>query len=316
MARRKRSRYFLLTLVLLTALAGGCVRATDSATTGVLAWGRKGLDDGRFIKPRAIAINADDDLFIVDKTSRIQVFDRDGRFLRSWRTPECVNGKPCGLSISHDGLLMVADTHYFCVLFYEFDGTPVPDRTIGGTNGRGPGEFGFLTDVVQDSADNYYVTEYGDFDRIQKFDPAGDFVCQWGQHGIEPGEFLRPQGLFVDGDDQLWIADASNHRIQIYDLTQSPPKWVRQFGSEGDGPGQLRYPYSIDMDDEGFVYVCELGNHRVQKFTPSGESVMVFGGAGRDAGQFHQPWAIAFDSTGVLHVLDSYNHRVQRMEVR
>ncbi len=291
----------------------GCL-SPGTPGSNAFVWGRKGLDDGRFIKPRGIAINDTDDIFIVDKTSRIQVFDRDGNFQHSWRTPACVNGKPCGLSISHDGLLIVPDTHYFQVLFYTFEGEMVSDRTIGGRNGREPGEFGFLTDVVQDSQHNYYVTEYGDYDRIQKFDPTGKFICQWGGHGTEVGEFLRPQGLFIDPDDQLWIADASNHRVQIYDLKTAQPTFIRQFGSDGTAAGQLRYPYTIDMDQAGFIHVCELGNHRIQKFTVDGKSMAMLGGPGRSPGQFHQPWGFAFDSTGAMHVIDSYNHRVQRFQ--
>jgi len=308
-----RRKVLAMALTLPVAGLGGCLQQSRPGSPA-LVWGRKGLDDGRFIKPRGIAINEADEIFIVDKTSRIQVFDREGQFIRSWRTPACVNGKPCGLSISHDGLLIVPDTHYFRVLFYTYEGEMVEARTIGGTNGRGPGEFGFLTDVVQDSKNNYYVTEYGDYDRIQKFDTEGSFLFQWGSHGIEPGEFLRPQGLFIDGDDQLWIADASNHRVQIYDLTKSTPTFVRQFGGDGSAPGQMRYPYTIDMDGEGFVHVCELGNHRIQKFTSAGESVSMLGGAGRAPGQFHQPWGFAFDSSGAMHVIDSYNHRVQRFD--
>jgi len=203
------------------------------------------------------------EIFIVDKTSRIQVFDRDGNFIRNWRTPACVNGKPCGLSISHDGLLIVPDTHYFRVLFYTYEGEMVEARTIGGSNGRGPGEFGFLTDVVQDSKHNYYVTEYGDYDRIQKFDPEGSFLCQWGSHGTEPGEFLRPQGLFIDGEDQLWIADAANHRVQIYDLTKATPTFVRQFGADGSAAGQMR---GFAFDSTGAMHVIDSYNHRVQRF--------------------------------------------------
>lgn len=309
--RLTRRQVLALALSLPVAGLGGCLQQGQTVRPD-LVWGRKGLDDGRFIKPRGIAINDANEIFIVDKTSRIQVFDRDGNFIRNWRTPACVNGKPCGLSISHDGLLIVPDTHYFRVLFYTYEGEMVEARTIGGSNGRGPGEFGFLTDVVQDSNHNYYVTEYGDYDRIQKFDPMGNFLCQWGSHGTEPGEFLRPQGLFIDGDDQLWIADASNHRVQIYDLKKETPAFVRQFGGDGSAPGQLRYPYTIDMDSQGFVHVCELGNHRIQKFTADGESISMIGGAGRAPGQFHQPWGFAFDSDGAMHVIDSYNHRVQR----
>jgi len=291
----------------------GCVQSPGTINSDTYIWSAKGLDDGRFIKPRAIAIDDSDQLFIVDKTSRIQVFDRDGKFIRSWRTPACVNGKPCGMTFSHDGLLMVADTHYFQVLFYNAEGEMVPERTIGGAAGRELGEFGFVTDVVQDSVGNYYVAEYGDFDRIQKFDSEGKVVCQVGQHGEELGSFLRPQGLFVDDKDQLWVADASNHRVQVFDLKQTPPTFVKSWGGEGGDPGQLRYPYTIEVDEEGFVYVCELGNHRIQKFTNDGDHVAIVGGPGRSVGRFAQPWGFATDSSGIMHVIDSYNHRVQRI---
>ncbi len=292
----------------------GCIPSPAAPADSVHVWGRKGLDEGRFVKPRAIAIDAEDRLYIVDTTSRIQVSDRDGNYLRSWRTPKCVQGKPCGMSISNDGLLMVCDTHYFRVLFYTYQGELLEDRTIGGTNGRGPGEFGFITDVAQDSKNNYYVAEYGDYDRIQKFSPKGEYMTEWGGHGIEPGKFLRPQGLFMDRHDHLWIADASNNRIQVFDTNLEQPEVIKTWGTVGTEPGQLSYPYQVLVDEKDFVYVCELGNHRIQKFTQEGELVDGWGGAGRDPGQLHQPWAMAMDSQNSFHVLDSYNHRIQRFE--
>ena len=241
-------------------------------------YGRKGLDDGRFNKPRAITIDENDQIYVVDKTARIQVFDRDGNFLRGWRTPECYNGKPCGLSISQDGVLMVCDTHYFRVLFYTFQGELIENRTIGGVNGRGPGEFGFVTDIVQDSKGNYYISEYGDYDRIQKFTPEGEFVYQWGEHGEEPGKFLRPQGLAMDANDHLWVADASNNRIQVFDVSGDEPKVVKTWGEAGSAPGKLGYPYELILDGDQ-IYVCEFSNHRIQKFTLDGESLGTWGSA-------------------------------------
>ena len=105
--------------------------------------------------------------------------------------------------------------------------------------------FGFVTDVAQDSQGNYYVSEYGDYDRIQKFDSNGKFLLEWGGHGTNPGEFLRPQGLFIDESDHLWVADAGNHRIQVFDATGDAAKLVRQFGTQGDELGQLSYPYDL-----------------------------------------------------------------------
>ena len=292
-------------------LSSGCTKFPGSENQAALVWGRKGLDDGRFHKPRAITIDDQDRLYIVDKTARIQVFDRDGEFIRNWRTPKCESGKPCGLSISQDGLLMVCDTHYFRVLFYTFEGELIPERTIGGVHGRGPGEFGFVTDVVQDSKGNYYISEYGDYDRIQKFNPDGDYIYEFGEHGEEPGQFLRPQGLAMDANDHLWVADASNNRIQVFDVSGDKPEVIKTWGTSGTAEGQLGYPYELILDGE-YVYVCEFSNHRIQKFTLDGKSLGTWGTAGREEGQLHQPWAFCKDSKGEFHVVDSYNHRIQR----
>lgn len=297
---------------ILSLLAGGCLNDPASNPEQVQTWGRRGLGDGRFQKPRAIALDDQQNLYIVDMTGRVQVFDTHGNLLRKWRTPEIKNGKPCGLSISQDQKLMVCDTHYHRILFYELDGTLIESRTIGGTYGRGPEEFGFVTDIVQDSKGNYYVAEYGDYDRIQKFDPEGNYLFEWGGHGSEPGQFLRPQGLEIDSNDHLWVADASNHRIQVFDATGEKAEVLKVFGNPGREQGELNYPYNLFFDEQGYLYVCEFGNHRIQKFTQDGKSLGTWGSPGRKTGQLHQPWAACLDAKGMIHVLDSYNHRVQQ----
>ena len=300
-------------LVLLLGFLLGCTATSSIETAEII--GQRGVDDGHFSKPRAIEINSADEIHVVDMTGRIQVLSSRGQFIRAWRTPEIANGKPCGLGFANDGLLMVADTHYFRVLFYRPDGTLIPERTIGGTNGRGPGEFGFVTDAVQDAAGNYYVSEYGDFDRIQKFDSAGKYICEWGGHGTEPGQFLRPQALAIDEAGQLWVADACNHRLQVFDTSQTPPRLVKIVGGEGTGAGQFRYPYGIWLAPDNTLLVTEFGNHRIQKMTRDGQCLATFGEAGRGPGQFHQPWSLVCDSTGSVIALDSYNHRLQRFQM-
>lgn len=292
-----------------TVVTAGC---SGGATPGEpdRIWGQQGLDDGHFQKPRAAAIDAEDRLYIVDMTARIQVFDADGQFLDSWRTPESVNGRPSGLTFANDGRLMVADTHYYRVLFYTPEGELLDDDTIGGELGHEPGQFGFVTDAVQDSAGNTYVSEYGDNDRIQKFSPSGEFLLQWGGHGDEPGKFRRPQNLAVDDKDRIWVVDACNHRVQVFD---DEGELLFMWGEQGSGPGQMYYPYDLVLDGEGHVYIVEYGNHRVQKFTLAGEPIGAWGTHGRGPGQLHNPWALVRDSGGRLHVIDSMNHRVQRV---
>ncbi|HEV7280254.1 MAG TPA: NHL repeat-containing protein [Pirellulaceae bacterium] len=293
----------------------GCLPAGDpaTATEDLYLWGAPGMGDGEFQKPRAMTIDAKDQIYVIDMTGRVQVFTTEGEFLRSWRTPEIYQGKPCGMAISQAGEIAVADTHYFRVLFYTPEGELVEEKTIGGQTGTGPGEFGFLTDVAQDSHGNYYVGEYGERDRIQQFDTDGKFVRLWGGHGREPGQFVRPQGLLMDDDDRLWVADACNHRVQIFDIAQDPPALVDGWGSEGSAPGELRYPYGIIFLQDGNVALAEYGNHRIQVLTRDGKSLGTWGRAGRQQGELHQPWALCQDSLGRLHILDTYNHRVQRI---
>ena len=286
----------------------GCEWSTESTGRLDKVWGRRGVSDGRFQKPRAMAIDADDRIYIVDMTARIQVFTPDGEFLRGWSTPTHEAGRPTGLSIDRQGRLLVADTHYYRVLIYSPEGRLL--KTLGGVQGQKPGQFGLVTDAVQDSQGNYYVAEYGEFDRIQKFDSTGRFLLEWGGHGSEPGRFLRPQNLAIDQDDRIWVADACNHRIQVFD---PQGKLLFYFGEQGSGPGQLYYPYDLAFGDDGTLYVCEYGNHRIQKFTRDGRSLGCWGAAGRQPGQLHNPWALVRDRRGRIHVLDTHNHRVQRI---
>ena len=296
-------------------VVGGCVPDGRSSGEPELIWGNRGVAPGRLLKPRAMAIDADDMLHIVDMTGRIQVFSTDGKLVRGWRTPQIENGKPSGLSFGRDGNLLVADTHYFRVLIYSPEGELFESRTIGGTSGHGPGEFNFVPDAVQDSTGHYYVAEYGEYDRIQKFSSEGRFVLQWGGRGSEPGQFSRPQNLAVDHEDRIWVADACNHRIQVFDVSGDTAQVVRIWGEQGDAPGKLSYPYDLVLDNSGCVYVCEFGNHRVQKFTLDGESLGCWGRSGRREGELSCPWALALDSEDRIHVLDTYNHRIQRIRL-
>ena len=301
------------TLILSLVALSGCL--SDCLPPGLpdLVWGRRGISEGRLQKPRAMAIDAQNQLYIVDMTGRVQVFTEDGEYLRGWRTPEITNGKPSGLSIDQEGNLLVADTHYFRVLFYTPLGQLLEDRTIGGRTGNGPGEFGFVTDAVQDSYGCYYVAEYGEYDRIQKFTREGQYLFEWGGRGRDPGQFSRPQNLAVDAEDRIWVADACNHRIQVFDALGDQARLVRMWGEAGPAPGQLSYPYDLVLDGEGHLYVCELGNHRVQKFTLDGQSLGCWGKSGRQPGELSNPWALVLDDQHRIHVLDTYNHRVQRL---
>ena len=276
-----------------------------------LVWGVHGTRDGWLHKPRVATFDARDQLYLCDLTDRIQVFDRDGRFLRAWRTPGLNVDGPSGLTATADGRILVADTHFYRVLVYDRDGR-ILQQVGDGVQGSTPGRFGYPTDAVVDSRGNFFVAEYGDFDRIQVFSPSGQFLRQWGGHGYELGQFLKPRALTIDGDDLLYVADSCNHRIQVFD---GEGRRVRAWGSRGTAPGRMAFPYDVALGPNGTLYVCEYGNSRVQRFTTEGESLGTWGRPGRGPGELDNPYALAVDSSGAVSVIDSNNHRVQRFRM-
>ena len=314
------SRRALLGAMTAGGLGGlaGCV-PTGVAEIPQLVWGERGMGPGRFVKPRAITIDPSDQLYIVDTTGRIQVFDTDGLLLKSWSTPLTKNGRPTGLAVDasrptseHPPRLLVADTHYYRMLSYSLDGELHESEQIGGTAGHLPGEFAFVTDAVTDRHGCIYIGEYNASDRIQKFDPSGNFITQWGGTGHGRGKFLRPQSLVIDGD-VLWVCDSCNHRIQRFDIREATPRLIDIWGGPGTDKGKFYYPYDLAIASDQTVLVIEYKNNRIQRFEPDGKWIASWGTAGVEPGMLNQPWGLVVDSRDRVHVLDSNNHRVQRI---
>ena len=304
-----RAAWALMAMTVGIAASPGCQRLDSSHPD--LVWGIYGSKEGWLKKPRVAAIDDKDQIYLCDLTDRIQVFDRDGRFVRCWRTPELNVDGPSGLTVDRHHRLLVADTHFYRILIYDLEGKLL--FQIGdGVQGTTPGRFGYPTDVVIDSEGNFYVSEYGENDRIQVFSPEGKWLRQWGGHGYEPGQMLRPRAIAMDAQERIFVADSCNHRIQIFD---KHGKVLGIWGQQGEAPGDLGYPYDLAFDPEGMLYVCEYGNSRVQKFTPDGKSLGVWGGPGRKHGELNNPWALTVDSQGYVSVIDSNNHRVQRFRL-
>jgi sugar lactone lactonase YvrE len=267
-------------------------------------WGRRGLLPGDFIRPRALATDRDGNVVAVDFRAAIQVFAPDGRLLRHWRTPDHRIGRPSGLCVDADGNILVADSHYHQVLVYSSAGELL--RSYGGDQGQAPlvGEFGYIADMAVDSHGYIYIAEAQQKERITKIDRAGNIVAQWGERGVEPGQFQRIRSLYIDALDRLYAADACNHRIQIMDASG---KVLQVIG----GKGVLDYPFDVIADDAGNVFTCEWGANAVKRFAPDGKLTGAWGEPGSKPGQLRKPWALALDFHGRVLVADTDNHRIQ-----
>ena len=300
-------RRWLPVLLLLAIPVAGCGRKVGASEPKVIeTFGKTGAGPGEFLYPRAIALDGDSGVLVVDKTGRIQRFSQDGQSLSTIQMPLIQAGKPTGMSLHKDGRLFVADTHYSRVVIFARDG-----RQIGefGKYGQEGGCFIYPTDVAFAPDGRIFVSEYGGNDRISVFAAEGGFLFSFGSPGTAEGQLSRPAALCMDeARGCLYVADACNHRIGVYDLDG---RLLRYIGSAGLGPGELRYPYGLSLLDDGTIVVCEYGNNRLQLFSPEGKSLAVYGRAGRQLGQLAYPWAVAVDAHRRAFVVDAGNNRIQ-----
>ncbi len=284
-------------------LIAGC----DDGRQPEAVWFETGVGPGQTVYPRGITYSKRDDcFFLVDRMARIQRIDHNGKPIGEWRMPNWERGKPTGLSVGPDGNVYIADTHYARVAVYTPEGKFLKDW---GTFGREPGQFIYPTDVAFDKAGNIYVSEYGDNDRIQVFDPNDHKVLRIiGKFGQGDGEFARPQSMVID-DEILYVTDSCNHRISVFKIDGT---FIRHIGCIGTGLGQFRFPYGLDEDQGGHLVVAEFGNNRVQLIDKkTGKGLATWGAAGREVGQLAYPWAAAVDRSGRIVTVDSGNNRLQ-----
>ena len=291
--------------------------------------GTRGVGVGQFNKPRSVAVDLQDDLYVVDMTGRVQKFSSNGLFLLSWQMPQTDLGKPKGMGRDRQGNILVIEPHYQRINLFSPAGGLLAQWGRRGTNA---GQFMLPRAVAVNSRDEILVSEYGPAERVQRFAPARGqtgfepapppgqsianlapaprFLDAFGAPGTEPGEFNRPEGLCVDAQDRIYVADSCNHRIQVF---SAHGKLLRVYGKAGTGRGELSYPYDICVDAAGRQYVSEFGNSRIQVFDANDQPLEVIGGPGSGPGQFNNPCGLALDSAGDLYVADSQNHRVQKL---
>ncbi len=306
--RLGRIRSYMGVLLLTTLLVlTGCGHDGGSGEPRVVnAFGKTGGGPGEFLYPRAIDLDGDGSVLVVDKTGRIQHLTPKGECLAVIRMPLIDAGKPTGISVHKDGRLFVADTHYHRVAIFSHDG-----RLIGefGKYGEDGGCFIYPTDVAFSPDGRIFVSEYGGNDRISIFTANGDFLSSFGSPGDAEGQFSRPAAMCIDeARGCLYVADACNHRIAMYNLDG---QLMGYFGAAGRGPGELRYPYGLSLLPDGTIVVCEYGNNRIQLFNPQGESLAVYGQAGRELGRLAYPWSVVVDSHRRAYVIDAGNNRIQ-----
>ncbi len=99
-------------------------------------------------------------------------------------------------------------------------------RTIGGLDAEENLSFNEPSDIVRDSAGNYYILDSGN-NRIQKLNSEGKFIKTIGRKGQGPGEFQATSSMDIDNEDNLFVFDVRSRRIEVFSPEGKPLKSIK-----------------------------------------------------------------------------------------
>ena len=253
----------------------------------------------------SVRIDKDDNIWAIDKGSDMVIkFDQNGRVLMVFgRRKESADAetKP-----------------------WENEDPPLPHID---------GLFRQPTDVAWDSEGNIYITDGYVNSRVAKYDKNGDWVKSWGSKGTGPGQFRLPHSIAIDRNNNVYVGDRSNHRIQVFN---TDGKFLRMFSIDippvpgtkavnGNTPTGDRLkeligaPNSICITS-GPNQVMFVGETtfpgRVFKVALDGTVLGVIGKSGRLLKQFSGAHALACPSETEVYVAETSNWRVQKLTLR
>ena len=276
----------------------------------VEGWGR--LPEGwSFVEATSVAVDARDNVHVFNRGAHpVIVFDREGKFLRSWG--EGVFRRAHGITIGPDDSMWLTDDLHHTIRQFTPDGKLL--LTIGNPDQpstlHGGKPFHRPTHVALcPRTGNVYISDgYGN-SHVHKFDPKGRHLKTWGGPGTDPGQFNIPHNIATDSEGLVYVADRENSRVQIFD---GEGRYLAQWNN-------LHRPCGLHIDRAaGLAYVGELPSHlpvnekvpnigaRVSVLTMKGDLVDRVGGPflGEKPGEFVAPHGCVVDSRRDLYVAE------------
>ena len=192
---------------------------------------------------------------------------------------------PYGIAINSRGEMIISEYGGDQISIFDVRGQKI--RTFG-SRGDSPEQMKY-PGIAIDDADNIYVSSA---DKLQKFTSSGELIKCVGQRGSKEEEFNVPRGVTLY-DNQVYVCDSFNDRIQVFDLDLN---FIRSIGSCGKGRGEFNAPLDVKFDSARNMYVAEYGNKRVQVMDVNGRFIRAFGQEGK--GKLSGPSA--------LHIVDNF----------
>src|SRR5258708_23738958 len=164
------------------------------------------------------------------------------------------------------------------------------------------GMFRQVTDMAWDSAGNTYISDGYVNSRIAKVDKNGVWLKSWGEPGDKPGQFNIPHSIAVDAQNNVYVADRGNRRIQVFD---AEGKYLRQITIDVPAPADARaaigakptantgtmapgapWTLCITPGPNQVLYTSDAYPGRIYKLSLDGKVLGMLGKAGKQPGQF------------------------------
>ncbi|MEZ4708283.1 MAG: NHL repeat-containing protein [Caldilineaceae bacterium] len=251
--------------------------------TGSPLWsiGQLDLDGGwsrsndRFDSPVDIALDSKGRVYVADRwNNRIQIFDTNGNYQSS--LTGITNGAtvdnfncPYGIATDRTDRLYVADSCNQRVVI--FDAALNHLKTLGtkGESGADNAHFNEPSDVVINNNGDIYIADTRN-DRVQRFNAAYTYLGTIGETGVARWSHEHFSSgiakLAVDSKNRLFVADAWNNRVQVFDAGGAYRTTIG--GGWGEDTSSTRGALGVAIDAQDNVYLVDAGNHRILKYEP------------------------------------------------
>jgi hypothetical protein len=198
------------------------------------------------------------------------------------------------------------------------------------------GMFRTPTDVAWDSDDNIFVSDGYTNSRVAKFDKRGNWMKSWGARGSggahaneNPGQFNTPHSIASDRQNNVYVADRGNRRIQVFDRDGTFVRFIHLtapydkkrhpvLGNLSANPPDETAPWTLCITNTPtqYLFTADQEPGRIYKIALDGRIVGMLGESGRDVGQFNWIHGLACPSENVLYVADMNNWRVQKLMLK
>ncbi len=178
------------------------------------------LPDGwSFKEVAAVGVDSKDNVYAFGRGEHpIMVFDRDGKFLRSWGEGQYPRAHGVHMG-PDDSIYLTDDGGHFVRKCRLEDGKVlleigVPGKPAPYMSGE---PFHRCTHTALSPKGEIYVSDgYGNA-RVHKYAPDGKLLMSWGEPGTDPGQFNIVHNICTDADGWVYVADRENHRVQVFD---------------------------------------------------------------------------------------------------